>query len=113
VVITQGSMMINADRAEIHQVGDTLSLIVVTGKPAYFKQQTNVAGDLTHAWGETIRYQINDEQLVITKSAKLEQQGNAMLGDRIIYLLQQDKVSVFSNTAGQRVQMIIKPKPKS
>jgi lipopolysaccharide export system protein LptA len=113
VIVTQGSMIINAERVEIHYVDDELSLILATGKPAHFQQQVNNTGNLTHAWGETIRYQISDEQLVITTAAKLEQQGNTTSGDRIVYLSQQDKVSAFSNTSGkQRVQMIIKPKPK-
>ena len=111
VVVTQGSMTINAEQVEIHHVNDELSLIVATGKPAHFQKQVNHHEDLTQVWGDAIRYQLSNEQLEIIKSAKLEQQGNTTSGDRIIYLLQQDKVNVFSNTSGQqRVQMIISPK---
>jgi lipopolysaccharide export system protein LptA len=96
---------------EIHHVNDELSLIIATGKPAHFQKQVNHHEDLIQVWGDAIRYQLSNEQLEIIKSAKLEQQGNITSGDRIIYLLQQDKVNVFSNTSGQqRVQMIINPK---
>jgi len=116
VIITQGSMVIEASTVKITFDDNGIQTMLATeGKHegrAYMRQLTEgEAGDLMEAWGQSIDYQIDDQLLTLLGNAKLIQKGNHFSGESIIFDIPNDNVKASGGNDG-RVQMIFLPKTK-
>lgn len=117
VELSQGSMKIVGGTIEIRQNQDgTVTTITAAGSLAHFQQQPSPQEPLTHAYGELLDYNVRTEELVITGQARVTQGNDRFSGNKIIYDMQKSTVNAFSDSnakgSGQRVQMVIQPKPK-
>ena len=108
VVITQGTMHVEAARAEITTRGGDIQRVVLTGSPATMRQETDDGLPMT-ARGNTIDYNIANETMVITGNAHVEQPQGNMASQRIVYNMQTERVEAGGEGAG-RVQMRIQPR---
>lgn len=108
VVITQGTMHVEADRAEITLRGGDIQRVVLTGSPATMRQEMDDGSPMT-ARGSTIDYNIANETMVITGNAHVEQPQGNMASQRIVYNMQTERVEAGGEGAG-RVQMRIQPR---
>lgn len=113
VLLTQGSMKVTGDSIELRQTGASVSTIIAKGRPAEFQQRPAANKEVTHAYGEVLDYNIRTKELEITGQAKISQGSDSFSGNRIIYDMNKSTVNAFGDTSadGQRVQMIIQPKP--
>jgi len=119
VVITQGSILIEADRVDMYRNNEGVEKLIAQGAPAHFRQQPEINSPFSDAWGLHIVYLIDDETLTITQQAKVVQEQDTFTGEKIIYNLAKSIVDAFgssdknSNSQQGRVNMVIQPKSKT
>lgn len=126
VILTQGTLRIEADRLMILRNSDTLEKAVAEGDRARYQQQIEVDKPPTKALGNRIDYYTGDRRIVITGGAELEQEGNLFSGERITYDMESETVRADGSTNNQtglddaltkddesgRIKVIIQP-PKT
>lgn len=108
VVITQGSLNIQAERAEITLRGGDPVRVLLTGSPATMEQEME-DGSPMNARGSRIDYNIANDTMVLTGNAHVEQPQGNMRSQRIVYNMQTERVEAGGEGAG-RVQMRIQPR---
>ena len=125
VVITQGSIVLNADKAVLRIVNNDLSTADLTGTPATFAQQPDV-GEPMHGQSLEITYDAAKNEITLITQAKLTQEvlqhitrdfnkGDApgerlMTADVIHYNTQNQRVIAKSGDEQQRVHVTFPPK---
>ena len=110
VQMQQGSLNIKADHVVLIRTEDGLQTIIAKGKPASYEQTLNANEGKTVAHGETIIYNTVAKHLTLQKNAKLEKQGNVFSGDKIVYLIDEQRVKAESPKQDDRIRMVIQPK---
>src|SRR5690606_28979999 len=108
VAITQGTLNINADRAEITLRNGDPVRVVLTGSPATLNQEMD-DGSPMNAHANRIDYDIANDSMVLTGNAQVEQPQGNMRSQRIVYNMQTERVEAGGEGAG-RVQMRIQPR---
>jgi lipopolysaccharide transport protein LptA len=125
VVITQGSIVITADKAVLRIVDNELDTADITGNPATFVQQPD-QGQPMHGQSLEITYDAPKSEIVLITNAKLTQQvlqlngrGNdkvaipgerLMTAQRIRYNTDTQHVIAKAGDADQRVHISFPPK---
>lgn len=120
VVITQGSLLIEAEHVELYRNDGGVEKLIAKGKPSHFRQQSRKDSPYSDAWGLNMLYMLDDEELTITREAKVIQGEDTFTGEKIVYDLSRSIVNAFGNAEGEsesatgsgRVNMIIQPKSK-
>ena len=110
VEATQGSILVNADRAEITRNEDgSLKTIKTYGHPTTFRQEQD-DGKIIHSQSSTIEYYPDKNLLVLTGKATIWQNNSHVNGERIEYntLTQKLKAST-ENSQGGRVRSTFIP----
>ena len=79
VVITQGSIMLTADKAILHVVNNELDTADITGNPATFQQQPDT-GAVIHGYALEITYVASKNQIDLITNARLIQPVNQANG---------------------------------
>lgn len=120
VILTQGTLKIEADRLEILHEGNVLKSAVADGKPARYQQQINVGKPVTYANGKRIEYLSDQREVIITGDANLKQGGDQFSGQRLTYDMNAETVKANGGTStvkegeekpeDSRVRMVIQPK---
>jgi lipopolysaccharide export system protein LptA len=107
VVITQGTMEIHADRADIHRAGGDVSRAELTGKPATLKQQMN-DGTWMNAKADRIDYDTRNDVIVLTGNYTVTTPRGSTTGQRLTYDLKNSRLE--SGGSSGRVNMTFVPK---
>lgn len=119
VVITQGSLLIEADHVDMYRGDEGVEKLIAKGEPAHFRQQPQINSPYSDAWGLHMVYLIDTEKLTITQKAKVIQENDTFTGEKIVYDLERSIVDAFGSTKSTktdgkgRVNMVIQPKNKS
>ena len=79
VVITQGSIMLTADKAILHVVNNELDTADITGSPASFQQQPDTGG-MIHGYALEITYAASKNQIDLITNARMTQAVNQLNG---------------------------------
>src|SRR5690606_3051065 len=108
VVITQGSMHVEASRAEITTRGGDIQRVVLSGSPATMRQEMDDGSPMT-ARGNTIDYNVCTEPVVIPGHADGQQPQGDMARQRIVCSMQTERVGAGGAGAG-RVQRRLRPR---
>ncbi|WP_395772298.1 lipopolysaccharide transport periplasmic protein LptA [Arenimonas sp.] len=106
VLITQGSLKIEADKAVISRVKGDVVKVTLSGSPTRM-QQTNDNGDVMNASAKQIIYLISNEQIQLNGSVIIDQARGSMRGESIRYDLKTGRLNGGGN--GGRVQMRLNP----
>jgi lipopolysaccharide export system protein LptA len=113
VVITQGSMKINGDHIVIHSHERRVTSIIATGKPAQFEQQSDPGKAPIKAQANTLDYRLNNDTVVLTENAYIEQDGTTVSGNQIEYNIGSEQVRASGNKENSsRVKMVLIPEQK-
>jgi len=114
VKISQGSRIISGDSVSIHSENSKISKIIIKGTPASFSQ-LNELNEKTQASAEEMVFYVDNEILVMTKNAILQQKGNVFSSEKISYNTADDiMIAGDSNTPdNERVKITIHPKKDS
>lgn len=115
VVITQGTLIIKGDEVVLTKDTDGgINSIIVTGKPAYFKDVIQEGQAPTQAYGQKMEYHERDRILEILGKAKVTREADQFKGHEIRYLLDESKLAATGgdshNKEDQRIEMIIQPR---
>jgi len=109
VVVTQGTIKINADKVVVTRPGGESGKEVIDGygKPATFYQMQD-NGKPVKGHADTMHYELQNDFVVLTGNAFLEQLDSNIKGDKITYLVKEQKMQAFSDK-GKRVTTILVP----
>ncbi len=109
VIIKQGTIEIHADKVIVLRPdGDQKhTFIEGFGKPVTFVQ-TQDNGKPVKGHAQKLRYEVENEFIVLTGEAYLEQLDSNITGDKITYLVKQQQMEAFSNK-GKHVTTILLP----
>ncbi len=122
VVLTQGTMILKADRITIKQDAQGFSAGVALGKPAYFRQKREGFEEYIEGYGERLEYDGKSEKLQIFTNARIKRADDEVRGDYIsynagteFYEVMGTKGSTTASATGptQRVKAVIQPKKKA
>ncbi|MBM4181174.1 MAG: lipopolysaccharide transport periplasmic protein LptA [Betaproteobacteria bacterium] len=120
VVLTQGTLMITAQRVDIRQDDQGMTSGEAQGKPAYFRQRmdakpgakADAAGEYVEGWAERIEYDGRGDKLKLVGQARLLRGEDELRGNLITY----DGVTGHYQAQGGvggapgRVRAVIRPK---
>ena len=107
VRIRQGTMEVDADRAEIHRRGGEIERIVLTGAPARLSQISD-EGERMDAKARQVVYTPSSEVMVLTGNVEIDQPRGKLRGETIKYDIATGRLDAGGD--GQRVSMRILPK---
>ena len=109
VIVTQGSIKITADKVVVTRPnGDSNKTIVdAWGNPATFYQMQD-SGKPVKGHAQKMHYELAKDFVELTGSAYLEQLDSNVKGDRITYLVKEQKMQAYGNT-GKRVTTVLVP----
>jgi lipopolysaccharide export system protein LptA len=113
VNLVQGSLEINADRLVLHfnEVNELIKM-EMTGTPATLRQLDD---DQQEMWGEALQidYTQSESLLELRESARLSQAGDTIESDLIRINTVTSRLQAGGAESGERVKMLIQPKPES
>ena len=119
VVLTQGTLLIRADRLTVHQDAEGFQSAVSTGKPTTFRQKREGLDEYIDGEAERIEYDGRAERVQLFNSARIRRDGgDDVRGSYISYDSKTEYFSVQSakDAAPQardaRVRAVIMPKKK-
>lgn len=110
VVITQGTIKITADKVVVTRPnGDSKKTIVdATGTPATFYQMQDNGRPVQGHAGK-LHYDLAKDFVELTGNAHIKQMDSNITGDRITYLVTQQKLQAYSKGQKQRVTTVLVP----
>ncbi|TKI06901.1 lipopolysaccharide ABC transporter substrate-binding protein LptA [Martelella alba] len=109
VVVRQGSIDIRADKVVITRPNGEQGKEIVEGygnPVTFYQMQDNGKPVKGHAL--KVRYELANDYVILTGDAYLEQLDSNVKGDRITYLVKQQKMEAFSDK-GKRVTTVLVP----
>lgn len=108
VRITQGSLVVNAARADVTQDKGEVARALLTGKPATLKQAMDGGGEL-NAQAGTIDYKLTDETVELSGDVVLERPQGTLRSQRVVYSVKTGRLAAGEGVSGG-VQLVIPPK---
>lgn len=106
VVLTQGTLELKADRAEITQKEQRIARALISGSPATLKQMLD-DGPID-ARATQIEYQLDSGQVVLTGAVEIRSPRGTLSGERVEYDLKTGRIQG-SSTPGERVRLRVEP----
>lgn len=109
VVISQGSVLIEADEIILHLENNKISRIECTGKPASYQQKPALEGATMIARADHIDYLPATNKLALKQNAMLSRDGTIIKGDLIDYDIDKQTWKAKGDNQGQqkRIQLVI------
>jgi len=109
VVVTQGTIKITADKVVVTRPGGDSNKTIVDayGTPATFYQMQD-NGKPVQGHAQKMHYELAKDLVELTGNAYLEQLDSNVKGDRITYLVKEQKMQAFGST-GKRVTTVLVP----
>lgn len=119
VVLTQGTLVIRADKMTVKQDDRGFQYATALGSPASFRQKREGLDEYVEGWGERMEYDSKADKLQLFGQARLKRGQDETNGNYISY----DAVSEFFQVTGGkeaatkanpggRVRAVIQPKNK-
>jgi lipopolysaccharide export system protein LptA len=111
VVMSQGTLMITADRIEVSQDSKGVISGLATGKQTYFRQKMEASHEYAEGWAERIEYDGQGDKIKLTGKARLKRGIDELRGNQITY----DSSTEFFQAKGSsspsgRVHAVIRPR---
>lgn len=112
VVLSQGTLRVQADRVEVRQDAEGFLTGIAVGKPAHFRQRLDGRGDWVDAWANRVEYDARREQVRLIGEAYLKKGEEELRGDIITYDARSELYQASGGLPGQkpgRVRAVIMP----
>lgn len=113
VSLTQGTMNISADRIEVRQDDQGMTMGEATGQPVRFQQKVEGRDEYLEAQASRLEYDARTEVIKLIGSARLKQGGDELRGGLIVYDLRTERYQA-QGAAGDgkqgRVRAMIRPR---
>ncbi len=113
VHLRQGTLKLQGESMTVHFSGDQISKILLSGNPATFVQRPDDNDVDLHAESGQMEYYATDERIILLEAARIWQaDGKDFRSDKIIYDISSNRINAGGSDSGDRVHIILKPKPK-
>lgn len=112
VVLSQGTLRVQADRVEVRQDAEGFLTGTALGKPVHFRQRLDGRGDWVDAWANRVEYDARKEQVRLIGEAFLKKGEEELRGDLITYDARSELYQASGGLPGQkpgRVRAVIMP----
>lgn len=117
VILTQGTLMLRADRVQATQNATGLDKVSATGHPVSFHQKLDGSGDMIEGVSDRIEFDSVNNQLELIGQAQLQRSGDELRGAQISYNANTGFYKVVGQPNAQgstgRVRATILPKPRA
>ena len=117
VVLSQGTMLLRADRVQVTQNADGLDKVSATGHPVAFRQKVDGRDEYIEGFADRIEYDGGTSQLELIGQAMLRRGSDELRGAQISYNANTEFYKVVgqpgAKTPSGRVRAVIRPKPRS
>lgn len=113
VVVQQGQSLIEAGEIRIKADENGIASFVATGSPTHMLLYDSVKAEETHAYAEKMEFDRSRNQVILSGSARLQQEGSSFQGEIIHFDTQTQVVSAKAdpeNGSTGRVEIIYLPK---
>ena len=114
VIIRQGSLIIDANKVEVHYQDSQVNRILCYGNPASYQQKTKTGGQIL-ARASTIEYLPLDKNINLKTDASLSRNGTLIKGDSINYDVATEtwRAKGDNQSTQKRIQLVIPPLQKA
>lgn len=121
VQLTQGTLLLRADRVVVRQDEQGFNYAFATGKPAYFRQKRDGTDEYIEGYAERLEYDGKADKVEMFTAARIKKGTDEVRGDYISYNAVTEFYQVIgggsaaatpANPQG-RVRAVIQPKRKS
>lgn len=117
VILSQGTLMVRADRVQVTQNAAGLDKVTATGRPAAFRQKLDGRDEFIEGFSDRIEFDSTNSQLELIGQARLRRGGDELRGAQISYNANTEFYTVTgqpnAQTPSGRVRAVIRPKPKA
>jgi lipopolysaccharide export system protein LptA len=118
VTLTQGTLMIKADRLIVKQDADGFQYGIAYGKKAYFRQKREGMDEYIEGFSDRLEYNGKADRVEMFTDARIQRGTDEVHGDYISYNAATEFFQVIggAKTAGNpngRVRATIQPKPRA
>ena len=117
VVLSQGTMLLRADRVQVTQNADGLDKVSASGRPVAFRQKVDGRDEYIEGFADRIEYDSGTSQLELIGQAMLRRGSDELRGAQISYNANTEFYKVVgqpgAKTPSGRVRAVIRPKPRS
>lgn len=118
VILTQGTLMLKADRIIVDQDETGFQSGIAFGNPAYFRQKREGFEDFIEGEAQRLEYKGAEEKVELFVNAKLKRGGDEVRGNYISYnalteffeVMGKEPGSTAEGSSGGRVRAIIQPR---
>jgi len=112
VKVTQGTLVLTGDRMTVHNQGDDVEKVLMDGTPATYKQRPDGKEHDVHAKSKRMEYYTDPERIILLEQAEVDQAGDVLRSERIVYDVVKDQVNAGTDQPNERVIITIQPRPK-
>ena len=113
VHIVQGSLVIDAARADLRQADGEIRAAKLTGSPVRLKQELDNGGTM-NATAAQVDYDLAQDTVVFTGKAVVQQPGRGSIaGERIVYNMRSGQVQGGGGSEGGRVTLQFEPRNRA
>ena len=112
VKVTQGTLTLTGDRMVVHNKGNDIEKVLMDGSPATYKQRPDGKDHDVHARSKRMEYYTTPEHIILLGQAEVNQAGDVLRSERIVYDAVKDQVNAGTDKPDDRVIITIQPKPK-
>jgi lipopolysaccharide export system protein LptA len=121
VTLTQGTMMIKADKIIVKQDADGFQYGIAYGSPAHFRQKREGFDDFIEGFSERLEYDGKADKMQMFTNARIQRGRDEVRGDYISYnsiteffqVIGGGKTAATPGNPQGRVRAVIQPKPKA
>ena len=117
VILSQGTLMLRADRVQVTQNAAGLDRISASGRPVAFRQKLDGREEFIEGFADRIEYDSVSSQLELIGQARLRRGVDELRGAQISYNANTEFYKVVGQpgamTPSGRVRAVIRPKPRA
>ncbi len=92
VVLTQGTLKINAEKLHIRTDQGKVDKVSAEGEPANFSQVPAADQSAVVATARNIEYRVREQTLILKRTASIVQKENVFKGEEIVYEIQSQRL---------------------
>jgi lipopolysaccharide export system protein LptA len=121
VTLTQGTLLIKADKIIVKQDADGFQYGIAYGSPAHFRQKREGFDDFIEGFSERLEYDGKADKVQLFANARIQRGRDEVRGDYISYnaiteffqVIGGGKTAATPGNPQGRVRAVIQPKPKA
>jgi len=117
VIVSQGTMMLRADRVQVTQNANGLDKVNATGHPVAFRQKMDGRDEYIEGFADRVEFDGVSSQLELIGQARLRRGNDELRGTQISYNANTEFFKVVgqpdAKTPSGRVRAVIRPKPRT